>query len=74
MSGVIFDVIGRKKTIIGLLILGALSTYMFPVASPSDIQFILFRVLFQCSMTCLLANPLINDYVITENRGKATAV
>lgn len=74
LSGVVYDVLGRRKTIMGLLIIGALSTYFFPLTPPSEPAFVVLRVMFQCSMVCLVGNTLINDYVIPENRGKATAV
>ena len=76
LSGVIYDVVGRRKTIVMLLLLGAVSTYAFPVSGTltSKLFFMVLRVVFQVSMVCITANPIINDYVITENRGKATAV
>ena len=76
LSGVIYDVVGRRKTIIMLLLLGAISTYAFPTAGTmrSKLFFMFLRVVFQVSMVCITANPIINDYVITENRGKATAL
>lgn len=76
LSGVIYDVVGRRKTIIMLLLLGAIATYAFPVAGTleSKLFFMFLRVVFQVSMVCITANPIINDYVITENRGKATAL
>jgi MFS family permease len=76
ISGVVYDVVGRRKTIIGLLAIGAICTYMLPVSgkTQSDLFFIVLRVGLQISMVCLMGNTLINDYVIQENRGKATAV
>lgn len=74
LSGVVYDVLGRRKTIMALLLIGALSTYFFPLTPPSQLTFVILRVMFQCSMVCLVGNTLINDYVIPENRGKATAV
>jgi MFS family permease len=74
LSGVVFDVAGRRPTIIALLLMGALCTYLLPVSSPSKIFFILVRVGIQVSMVCLIGNTLVNDYVVAENRGKATAV
>jgi hypothetical protein len=57
-------------------LLGAISTYAFPTAGTmqSKLFFMFLRVVFQVSMVCITANPIINDYVITENRGKATAL
>lgn len=76
LSGVVYDVIGRRKTIIGLLVIGAVCTYLLPISGnpPRDLFFIVLRVGLQISMVCIMGNTLINDYVITENRGKATAV
>ena len=76
LSGVIYDIVGRKRTIVGLLLLGSVSTYLMPLAGTmiSEPMFIFLRTAFQLSMVCITANPLINDYVISANRGKATAV
>lgn len=74
LNGVIFDVVGRRKTIIGLILIGAVSTLLFPICAPSKLFFIILRSGLQISMVCLMGNTLINDYVIPENRGKATAV
>ncbi len=46
LSGVIYDVAGRKKTIVILLLIGALSTYFMPETHPSKFAFIVLRVMF----------------------------
>jgi MFS family permease len=76
ISGVVYDVVGRRKTIIGLLIIGAICTYLLPVSGnpPRDLFFIVLRVGLQISMVCIMGNTLINDYVVTENRGRGSAI
>lgn len=74
ISGVVYDMAGRRPTIIGLLILGAISTILLPVSSPSVGFFTALRAGLQVSLNCLMGNTLINDYVVLESRGKATAI
>ena len=73
-TGVIYDVVGRRKTIVGLFLTGAVSTIGFPVSAPSKLWFTVFRTAFQAQMVALLTNTFINDYVVSEDRGKATSV
>ena len=46
LSGVVYDVLGRKKTIVALLLIGAFSTYGMPLTPPSKAAFIVLRVIF----------------------------
>jgi MFS family permease len=46
LSGVVYDVLGRKKTIVALLLIGAFSTYGMPLTPPSKAAFIVLRVMF----------------------------
>lgn len=57
-----------------LILIGALSTYLLPLTPPNEPFFVTLRTSIQCAMICIIGNTLINDYVIPENRGKATAV
>lgn len=43
LTGVIFDVVGRRPTIVGLLILGAISTILMPFSRNSKPFFIALR-------------------------------
>jgi len=44
--GVIFDVVGRKKTIVAGFLLGAVATFLIPIVSPNVIAYDFLRILF----------------------------
>lgn len=71
--GIIYDMFGRRPTVCGLLVLGGVATMGMPFSEHSEGLFIALRTFLQVSLICLMANTLINDYVILEHRGKATA-
>ena len=74
MSGFVFDILGRKWTLVLCETLGAIITVLFPIVAPSKMAFIILRVLFQCCFVPIIGNPLVIDYVIVQGRGKATAM
>jgi len=74
MSGFVFDILGRKWTLILCQIFGACITILFPLVAPSKIGFIVLRIIFQCIFVPIIGNPLVIDYVIVQGRGKATAM
>jgi len=74
ISGAIFDIAGRRVTIVIFFLLGSLSTIGFTLLAPSQIGFTVSRIALACSMAPLVTNPFINDYVVAEDRGKATGV
>jgi MFS family permease len=74
ISGAIFDIAGRRITIVIFFLLGSLATIGFTLLAPSQIGFTVSRVALACSMAPLVTNPFINDYVVTEDRGKASGI
>lgn len=70
--GFLYDIIGRKLTTVLSFILGAISTILIPILSPSILGYDIARVLFCQSMVIMLSNPFINDYVTVQSRGVAT--
>ena len=70
--GVIFDVVGRKKTIVTGFLVGAFTTLMIPIVSPSVIAYDFMRVIYLQTIIVMMTNPFINDYVTVQNRGVAT--
>lgn len=74
MSGFVFDILGRKWTLVLCQVFGAVITILFPVVSPSKLGFTILRVLFQCIFVPIIGNPLVIDYVVVQARGKATAM
>jgi MFS family permease len=71
MGGLIFDLMGRFKTVAIMFFLGGLCTVLVPLVSPNVSGFVFCRVLLQCSMVPIIMNPLINDYVKVRSRGQA---
>ena len=70
--GFMYDLIGRRAMTVGTFILGAISTMMIPVASPSIIGYDVARIVFVQTLVVMLSNPFINDYVTVQSRGIAT--
>ena len=70
--GFLYDMIGRKTTTVVAFIMGAISTLMIPLVSPSIIGYDISRVIFVQTMVIMLSNPFINDYVTVQSRGIAT--
>ena len=64
--------IGRKTTTVVAFIMGAISTLMVPLVSPSIIGYDISRIIFVQTMVIMLSNPFINDYVTVQSRGIAT--
>ena len=63
VSGFLYDLLGRRKVICGIFILGAATTIGTPLVSPSIFGYDLMRIGFVSTIACLLSNPFINDYV-----------
>lgn len=74
LGGFMFELIGRRITLVFLLVMGGVSTILFPIVAPSIIGFDLCRIMFQMAMVPILTNTLVNDYVQVADRGKATAI
>eukprot|EP00347_Sterkiella_histriomuscorum_P015799 403355638 len=72
--GYVFDICGRKKTLI-LALLGSASTlFMLPYTAPNVWPGLyLLRASFAIFGTVGVCSPLVNDYVVKESRGKANA-
>ena len=70
--GFLYDMIGRRVTTVATFLLGAISTLMIPVVSPSIIGYDIARVIFSQTLVITLSNPFINDYVTVQSRGIAT--
>ena len=64
--------IGRRVTTVATFLLGAISTIMIPLVSPSILGYDLARIIFCPTLVIVLSNPFINDYVTVQSRGIAT--
>ena len=70
--GFLYDMIGRRAMTVSTFIVGAISTLMIPLVSPSVIGYDVARILFVQTLVVMLSNPFINDYVTVQSRGIAT--
>ena len=74
VSGFLYDMLGRRKVVFGIFILGAATTIGTPLVSPSIILYDVMRIGFVSTIACMLSNPFINDYVKVQSRGAATGL
>jgi len=74
-GGIIYDLLGRKATVIIMLLTMALSTAPFPfgklLPDYQVLYFMIFKIVYSCSFIPLIMNPFINDYVKVQDRGLA---
>ena len=63
VSGFLYDMLGRKKVVLGIFLIGAGTTLGTPLVAPSVVAYDIMRVGFVASIAVLLSNPFINDYV-----------
>ena len=65
------DIIGRRFILSIGFIVGGIILVLFPIAAPSEGLYIACGVVFFLFTSLVEDNPLIMDYVIKEDRGKA---
>ena len=63
MIGFLYDIVGRKVTTVVCFLIGAVTTIMIPVVSPSVVGYDVVRILYIQTLVVMLSNPFINDYV-----------
>lgn len=64
VSGFIYDIYGRRKTISICFIIAGISAVIMPFTSPSVYPgLLLIRILFSMAVMPVQSNPLVNDYV-----------
>lgn len=74
-SGYIYDIVGRKYTLLACFLFSSASSFVIPFTSPYLYSwFLIIRIFFGVSQVSIYANPLINDYVEKEYRGRAHAI
>ena len=61
-TGFLYDLIGRKPTACGTILIGAVTVLLIPIVSPSILAYDVCRILFVAQMTVILSNPFVNDY------------
>ena len=71
--GFVFDIFDRRWTIFSSVLVTVLFLIAIPYAPNIYPWMILFRIGLSMSLVAPMCNPLINDYVKKESRGKAIA-
>lgn len=72
--GFIYDIFGRKYTIFIYMIIGSLTAFWAPFTAPHTYSWYLIdRIIFGMTMSAILLNPLIIDYIKSESRSRACA-
>ena len=74
ISGYLYDLFGRKVLLVIYFVIISISVYLFPRTAPNVGFLVAIRSLLQLLGASCLSNPLINDYVKKESRGKALAL
>ena len=71
--GQVFDVFGRRKTLLCSNLLAAIMMFLVPYTAPSYWRLVIVRAGIQVSVQGANCMPLVTDYVKKSSRGKATA-
>jgi MFS family permease len=74
MSGFVFDIFGRRKTLFICFIVSGLTAIITPFAPNIYPCLLIIRIIFSMSVMPIQANPLVNDYVAPESRGQGFSV
>jgi len=75
LSGFIYDIFGRKPTLICNLLATILCAFVSPSTAPDLYPwYFIVRIGAICSLSAVIANPLILDYIKKSSRGKAYAI
>lgn len=73
-SGYLYELAGRKITIFFSFITTAFILYALPYTAPSYSLLVLCRCGIGITMAPPLSNPLVSDYIMKKQRGKAVAL
>ena len=64
ISGFVFDIIGRRKTLFVCFIVAGASAILMPMTTPSVYPGLLMvRIVFSMAAIPIQSNPLVNDYI-----------
>ena len=75
LMGYIYDIFGRRYTLAGFCIGSGATIMISPLGAPNPNPYIyLMRCLFVLFGVSYMTHPFINDYVLKESRGKASAL
>ena len=73
ICGFIYDLAGRRFTILGCFIICAVSTFLCPF--PTDVYpfYLILKMGNTATVSGILSNPLVNDYTDVKTRPRAFA-
>jgi MFS family permease len=74
LVGYVYDLVGRRVTVIGTIMPAGVIVMLMPYAAPSITLLILLRLGLVVGTSALSSNPFVNDYVKKETRGRAIAI
>ena len=63
VAGFLYDLLGRKIIVVSTFLVGALFTFLLPVAAPNILMYDLCRIVVVNTLIIAISNPFINDYV-----------
>ena len=64
VGGFLFDIVGRRITMLGAFLLAGASALLMPFTAPSVYPgLLLVRMIFAVSVMPIMANTFINDYI-----------
>ena len=76
-GGILYDVFGRRITIVLMFMIGAITSGPIPFGKGFELKILYFNILksvFTASFVPLTLSPLINDYVVVQDRGLANGL
>jgi MFS family permease len=73
-AGYLYDILGRRLTIIFTMLPGAIVVMFIPNVAPSILLLIIIRICSSFGIWTLGCHPFINDYITKETRGRAVAI
>jgi len=73
-AGYLYDILGRRVTVVATMLPGALIVMLVPTVAPSILLLIVIRIFSSFGIWTLGCHPFINDYVSKETRGRAVAI
>ena len=75
MSGFLYDLVGRRFTVVFYLLICAVSAFLSPYPAPDIYPFyFLCKSGLTLSAFALFANPLLNDYITVATRPRQIAI
>ena len=72
-GGYLYDIFGRQFTLYYLVLFSGLTLVLFPALAPEQSGYVLCAFLYNFFITPVSNNPLVQDYVAKESRGKAVS-